>query len=256
MRGLFSILLWIMNKIALIIPLYNSAPILPRTLSQLRDFFTHRNYLEELIFVDDGSRDKTSELVEMFIRDSGLKVTLLRNERNMGKGLTVKRGVLSVSDAAAYTFFSDDDIPFGLDPLHEMYTRLESDPSLDIVTGDRTLIFQHNPYPYHRQLGSYVYGLLLPRCIRVQFPDTHAGLRAYRTPIAKKIFGLIKNTRWSFDPEIFLIAIVNNFKVGKVLVHFLEHVEGTNFALKDFVAVAREIIKMRFHYLLGHYKMR
>lgn len=245
-----------MNTIALVIPVYNSADTLPRTLSQLKDFFTEKNYLEELIFVDDGSKDSTVSLIETFMRESGLNVRLLRNERNLGKGLTVQRGVLSVLDTVPYTFFSDDDIPFGLEPFDEMYRLLESDSSLDLVAGDRTLVQQKNPYPFHRKLGSYIYGLILPGRIHRHFPDMHAGMRAYRTQSAKKIFHLIRNSRWSFDPEVFLIAAVNHFNVDKIPVHFFEHVHGTHFRLKDFIDVGKEIIKMHANYLLGRYRIQ
>lgn len=245
-----------MNKVALIIPVYNSADILPRTLQQLQDFFKDRAYLAEIIFVDDGSGDESKEMIREFAQNSGLKVRLLAQEKNAGKGQAVKAGVGSVANDIDYIFFSDDDLPFGLGPFDEMYQQLAADASLDFITGDRTLVAQNNPYPLHRRIGSYAYGLLMPPAVRIKFPDVHAGIRAYKTAVAKKIFSLTKNSRWSFDPEIFAIAINNDFKVVKVSVRFLAHVKGTRFRIKDYLNVAWELVKLRVNNRLGRYRLK
>ncbi len=245
-----------MKKVALIIPVYNSAGILPNTFLRLNNFFADRDYIEEVVFVDDGSIDISKNLIEEFIKNSHLNVRLMSHKQNLGKGESVKNGILSVSDSTDFIFFSDDDLPFGLEPFDEIFQKLEGDDSLGIVIGDRTLIMQNNPYQLHHKIGSFIYGMLLPRAIRKRFPDVHAGIRGYRTSVAKQIFGFIKNSRWSFDPEIFIIAVNNNFIVDKVMVQYLGHVEGTDFKINDYLNVIKELIKLRINSYFGKYKMK
>lgn len=244
-----------MHTLSLIIPVYNSERVLPGTCKQLTDFFSTKTYLAEVLFVNDGSSDGTPALIKQFIGTAPFTVRLINHAKNAGKGAAVRTGVANVGESE-YIFFSDDDIPFGLEPLEEMYQLLESDKSVDLATADRSLVEQHNPYPWHRRVGSYCYSMLLPRSVARKFPDMHGGLKGFRAPIARQIFHLIKNPRWSFDPEIFIIVLANKFNVGKIPVHFLGHVQGTHFRIKDFMTVAMEILKLRINSLCGRYTVR
>lgn len=232
--------------------MYNSERVLPGTLKQLTAFFSTKTYLAELLFVNDGSSDGSPALIKQFIHTAPFTVRLINHAKNAGKGAAVRTGVANVAESD-YIFFSDDDIPFGLQPLEEMYDLLESDVNTDLVTADRSLVEQHNPYPWHRRIGSYCYSMLLPRSVARKFPDMHGGLKGFRALAARQIFGLIKNPRWSFDPEIFIIVLANKFNVGKIPVHFLGHVQGTHFRMKDFMTVAVEILKLRVNSLCGRY---
>lgn len=244
-----------MNKLTLVIPVYNGAKILPKTFKELVAFFSSRVYLEEVIFVNDCSADDTKDLIESFIATAPFSVRVINKTKNGGKGGAIYTGISAVQ-TSAYTFFCDDDIPFGLEPLEKMYQILEADESIGIVTADRSLVNQNSPYPLHRRIGSFCYGLLLPRFIGKKFPDMHGGTKGFRTAVAKQIFSHIKNFRWSFDPEIFLIADANNIKVGRVPVRFMPHVTGTRFRLKDFVTVGTEILRMHYNSIFGSYKLR
>lgn len=244
-----------MNKITLIVPVYNGAKILPKTFNELVSFFSSRAYLDEVLFVNDSSTDNTQKLIENFIATAPFRVRIINQAKNGGKGKAVYTGV-AVVETSAYTFFCDDDIPFGLEPLEKMYRILEADHSIGIVIADRSLVDQHSPYPLHRRVGSFFYGLLLPRFIGRKFPDMHGGTKGFHAGAAKTIFAHIKNFRWSFDPEIFLIADANKIKVARVPVQFMPHVTGTRFKLKDFYTVGTEIIRMHYNSILGNYTVR
>ena len=244
-----------MKIISLVMPVYNGEKILPTTFQLLTNFFSNRPYLSEVLFVNDGSIDATKQLLEDFKKQNPFTVKIINQKKNSGKGAAVRLGITNVQSASDYIFFCDDDIPFGFEPLEAMYRVLESDAAVGLVTADRTLTRQNNPYPWHRRVGSFCYGLLMPQAIARDFPDMHGGLKGFHRQTADLIFSLIKNPRWSFDPEIFLIAKANNIKVVKVAVHFLAHVAGTHFKIKDFISVANEIIRLRFNYILGRYRL-
>jgi glycosyltransferase involved in cell wall biosynthesis len=71
------------KKISVIIAAYNEEPRIAKVLKVVE----HHPLIDEVIVVNDGSKDKTSEVVKTF------GVTLIENEKNMGKTLSVKRGV-------------------------------------------------------------------------------------------------------------------------------------------------------------------
>ena len=71
------------KKVSVIIAAYNEEPRIARVLSVLED----HPLIDEVIVVNDGSVDKTSDVVKRF------NVTLIENKINMGKTLSIKRGL-------------------------------------------------------------------------------------------------------------------------------------------------------------------
>src|SRR3954469_16418235 len=75
--------------LSIIIPAYNEALRIGNTLDAVFKFLSSKNFTYEVIVVDDGSTDDTIAVVYKFNR-----VKILKNARNMGKGYSVKRGML------------------------------------------------------------------------------------------------------------------------------------------------------------------
>lgn len=240
-----------MKKTSLIIPLFNSAAALPATLRTLQDFFSGKEYLEEIIFVSDGGLDESAALIRAFQARTGLPVRLIERADNRGKGASVKEGVFAASERSAYVFFTDDDLPFGVEVIERMYRRFVSDPHLDLLVGDRTAGASRPRYPLHRRAGGYLFSLLLPRFVTREFPDTQCGLKGFKTEIAKQIFARIRCARWTFDAEILLLALQRRLRIEKVPVLFRGEVTGTRFTPKDAFAVAVELARLRIIHALA-----
>lgn len=71
------------KKISVIIAAYNEEPRIAKVLKEVE----HHPLIDEVIVVNDGSQDKTSEIVRKF------DVKLIENEKNIGKTLSVKKGI-------------------------------------------------------------------------------------------------------------------------------------------------------------------
>ena len=121
-------------EISIIIPAYNEYHRLPPTLLDIINYFERNQRQYQVIVVDDGSTDQTSELVEKFTQVRS-QVKLLRILRNQGKGNAVREGVLASS--APRILFADAD---GSTPIQEV-ERLEMalNQGADIASGSRAL---------------------------------------------------------------------------------------------------------------------
>ncbi len=91
--------------VALVVPAYDEADIIERTLDRMQDA---ASYVDELYLADDGSTDGTAERAADYIAEHNLDVELYRNERNGGKVGAIQHTVEDAVDAA-YTLVMDAD---------------------------------------------------------------------------------------------------------------------------------------------------
>lgn len=81
-----------MIDLSIVIPCYNEEESLPHLLNLLNDFKSKATFSFELVFVDDGSKDKTNELLRSLFKDFS-NVQIVKNEKNLNLGGAVRRGI-------------------------------------------------------------------------------------------------------------------------------------------------------------------
>ena len=113
--------------LSIVIPCYNEEKIIFNTLETISNFFKNKNY--ELIIVDDGSIDKTRDIVKKFD-----KVILNKERKNKGKGYSIKEGVLVAQ--GDLILISDADLSA---PVSEFYKLKKFIDKYEIVIGSRGL---------------------------------------------------------------------------------------------------------------------
>jgi glycosyltransferase involved in cell wall biosynthesis len=129
--------------VTVVIPAYNEAQRLPLTLGAWSDFFARQGYRAEVLVVDDGSRDATSDVVQAFAREraqqragaSAPEIRLLTLGQNQGKGGAVRAGMLAA--AGAYVFYVDADLNIAPEHITPALACLSTD--YDVVAGQRRL---------------------------------------------------------------------------------------------------------------------
>lgn len=129
------------ESIAAIIPAYNEE----KRIKNVLEVLTQSQIFEEIIVVDDGSTDNTKSVVERF------PVTYLRNEKNIGKGLSLDRGVQLTR--ASILFFCDADL-YGLSPdiIKEIISPVIH-KKVDMFIGIRNNIMQKSFMPFAKLSG-------------------------------------------------------------------------------------------------------
>ncbi|MCX6576754.1 MAG: glycosyltransferase, partial [Candidatus Aminicenantes bacterium] len=120
--------------LSVIIPAYNEEPNLSTTLQDVANFLETKDYRPEIIVVDDGSKDRTSEIAEAEARrfDSFI---LLKNPANRGKGYSVKRGMLEAG--GEIVLFMDADNSTRIDQIERLLAALKD--GFDVAIGSRRL---------------------------------------------------------------------------------------------------------------------
>jgi len=192
-------------KISFIIPFFNDQDrVIPR-LKEVLQYFENQEASYEIILVDDGSREDRSKEIQ------GLypQVRIIRYEKNKGKGQAVRTGMLAAQ--GKYRFFTDSDIPFGMDPLPVGLKYLE-EKEFDLVIGDRNApgSVYHVEQSFFRRILSKVFTSFINWLVVTGVRDTQCGFKGFSAKTAEFIFSRARLKRFAFDVEIVYISFKHN----------------------------------------------
>lgn len=198
-------------ELSIVIPLYNEEFRLPKTFAAIERFSKLSPALSfEVVFVDDGSRDKTAPLVRMFIEHfSGAR--LVRYDKNRGKGAAVRTGMLAAR--GMMRLFVDADMATDLSEFQKFTPFLSSGAHILIgsrrIQGAEVLIHQMRL----REMMGGVYTALANLFTGAGVSDFTCGFKCFSEDAARAIFSRSKIARWSYDAEVLFLA----HKLGYVI---------------------------------------
>lgn len=235
---------------SIVIPAYNESARLGGTLEKVLAYVHSRGWNAEVIVVNDGSRDNTSEIARQFAEKDPM-VRIVDNPGNRGKGYSVRNGMLH--SRGRIVLFSDADLSSPIEEATKLIAAL--DAGADISIGSRWLRAetQTQRQPLHRQIFGRVFNLLLRLSLGLQFADTQCGFKAFKQRAVQAIFPLQKIERWGFDPEILFLARKFGFRVEEIPVLW-GHSGGTRIhPLVDGSKMFMEMLHVRWNDLSGKY---
>ncbi len=183
---------------AVVIPAFNEAPVIPALISELRATFELHDLSGEILFVDDGSTDRTVELVEKEAKDWPL-LRVLRHPTNLGKTEAIVTAARSTERTYLVLFDADlqhlpDQIPRFLKQLHAGW---------DIVTG-RKIGF------YDKRVVSSFYNALSRRIFRVPVSDLNS-MKAFRREILDEM-----SLRHDWHRFFVVLAYARGYSVSEI----------------------------------------
>jgi len=235
--------------ISVVIPAYNEDRCIRTAIQSVYDFFSSKNSFSlELIVVDDCSADQTALIVEG-LKENYPSLVYMRNERNMGKGFSVKRGIME--SRGDYVLFMDADLST---PLGQFDILWKSVADHDVVIGSRALadsvIVCHQPWFKEcvARLGNRVIRLFL----RLPFHDTQCGFKLFSRRVVSQVFVLQTIERWGFDMEILFIVSRQGFRIAEVPVRWSN--DPTSLVKKvDYFIVLFDVFKILTNSACGRY---
>jgi len=240
-------------ELSIVIPAYNEADVIGGTLDEVSGYLEERGLDYEIILVSDGSTDNTEKIA---LSKSALnkRIKVLVNERNMGKGFSVKKGCLAASgDVIAFT---DSDLSYPISEVEKPLKMIRSNAA-DVAIGSRTVrgarIAVHTS-PL-RKVMSMVFNLFV-RLIAIKgIGDTQCGFKAFSHSAVKNIFSLQTMRCFSFDVELIYIAKKLGYKVREFPIVWAKSAESSSVnPVSDSIAMFLDIIKIRFLDMKGAYK--
>ncbi len=230
--------------LSVIIPAYNEEKRLPKTLKEIDKYLRQQDYQYEIIVVNDGSKDKTAEIVrEQFLNIKNLR--LIDNKINQGKGSVIRQGMLEAK--GEYRVFTDADNSTSIDHLEKMLPEFKK--GYDIIIGSRDIkgAILDPPQQIHRRILGDIFRLLTQiTCGTWGILDSQCGFKGFTAKTAEHIFPKCKINRFAFDPEILVIAKKLGFKIKEIPVVWKNDPES-KVKFKSMLKMAEDLIKIRLN---------
>ena len=180
-----------MKTLSLVVPVLGSQDLLARLLGHLGSLAAAAEgrgwHLEEAVVVDDGS------VPPLAIETAAVPcvVRLLRNDRNRGKGFSVRRGALAAK--SRYVLMSDVDESAPLVEFPKLATAME--PGVAVVCGTRV---KDDERPFLRRLLSRAFKMLAHPPVS----DVQCGFKLFDMDLMRPVFEAQRTKRFAFDVEL------------------------------------------------------
>lgn len=240
------------KTVAVVIPAYNEEGLIKKTLSTMPAF------VDKMIVVNDGSRDKTLSVIEEFQKKSK-KIILINHEQNKGLGQTLITGYLSAREEGFdIVAVMAGDAQMSPDDLQSVIAPIAYDKS-DYVKGNRLLREEViERMPRHRYIGNSFLTLLTKFSTGYwNVIDPQCGY----TAISKKALSIIPIEKmikgYGYNADILNMLNLNNFKVTDVEVEPVYGDEKSKIKLKNYIpSVSKLLIRLFFKRITYKYAIR
>ena len=246
------------QTISLVVPAYDEESCIGQSVADIMAYTAAHPAIREVIVVDDGSTDRTPAIVEESRGThtaNAARLTLLRHERNQGKGAAVRTGLLhATGDVVAFT---DADLSSPMSELPALVGPILAG-QCDIVVGsralDRSLIATRQSR--FRETAGKIFNVLVRGLTGLPIYDTQCGFKAFRREAIGPILKLQRVETFAFDVEMLYLASRMGLTIREIPVHW-SHVSHTKVKLfRDSIRMFFDLLGIRLNGLLGRYRCR
>ncbi len=237
--------------LSIIIPAYNEESRLPHTLPKVIEFVRGQPYQAEVLVVDDGSTDRTAEIVEQFSAEHSC-VRLIRAEHG-GKGHAVKTGMLQA--LGEYALLCDADLAMPITELPKFLPPQQNSYHVAIGSREAAGAVRYNE-PVYRHVMGRVFNWLVKIMAVPGFEDTQCGFKCFHTSVTEDLFSLQTIDGFSFDVEVLYIAQKRGYKIVEVPIHWYYQAESKVHPVKDTIRMFRDMLKVRQNDRRGLYNKK
>ena len=192
-------------KYSIIIPAYNEAESLPELWRQIKKVMGEIDSNFEAIFVDDGSRDGTAEVLKK-LAATNKEIQNIRFLKNSGKAAALQAGFRKAEGDFIVTMDAD----LQDDPAEIPNLKKKIDEGHDLVSG-----YKKNRHdPIHKTLPSHFFNFTVRRVSGLKLHDINCGLKMYRHDVVKSLN--VYGELYRFIP---ILAASNGYRVGEIAVN-------------------------------------
>jgi glycosyltransferase involved in cell wall biosynthesis len=232
--------------ISLIIPVFNGAELLEKSLEKVESQLEKITRSYEIIIAEDGSTDGTDRIA-IWLAKANPKIKVLQSRKRKGKGRAIKDAfVRSKGDILAFT---DVDLSSNLKHLPQLIAEIKE--GADICIGSRLLPNSKVERDFYRSLASKSYNYLVRMLFGTKIADFQCGFKSFRRSSLPTLLSS-KSNHWFWDTEMLLIAERNGLKISQIPIEWRETSASKLRILNDTLAMGANLIRLKFRMLIGN----
>lgn len=234
--------------VSVIVPAYNEERRLADSLKQIQTYFEAQPYASEVIVVDDGSTDRTVNIVEESLRT--YPALRLVRAAHGGKGHACKQGVLA--SKGEWLFLCDSDLSMPIEEFAKFEPFFDGRYEIVIASREAPGARRHGEPKYRHLMGRVFNWLVRTLAVR-RIQDTQCGFKTFRADVAKTLFGKQTIDGWGFDVEVLFIAQKRGYRIAEVPINWYYRTHSKVKPVQDTVNMVREVWRVRSNDWRGRY---
>ncbi len=233
--------------IYLIVPCYNEENRLP-----VNEFKKYKNPQCQLLFVNDGSSDNTSQVLTDLCADTGYERLIL--QKNQGKAEAVRLGVQHLLKTKKlctedWIGFWDADLSTPLFEIENFITYLSiyKNQNIEAIFGSR--VYRLGAKIKRKLLRHYIgraFATVMRIIFKIESYDSQCGAKLFSYKMAEKVFASPFVSRWIFDVEILLRS--DDSQIIEYPVRQWIDVDGSKITIKETFRIISDILKVYWAY--------
>ena len=232
-----------MPQLSVVIPGYNEAERLPRSLEQVIPWLERSGKSYEVVLADDGSRDQSLEVMRGWAaRHPTIRV--VSQLPNRGKGRALAIGVAVTRGDLVLT--SDADFSTPIDELPKLEAALAT--GADVAIGSRARPGSQImvPQPFYRVVGGRVLNVAIQALALPGVWDTQCGFKLFRGDLARSVFGQLQTDGFAYDVEVLWRARRAGHRIAEVPVVWRHKEDSRVSPFRHSFQILRDVVAMRF----------
>jgi dolichyl-phosphate beta-glucosyltransferase len=226
--------------ISVVVPAFNEERGIVGTVEQATAWLGAHGEPYELIVVDNASSDRTPELLAPLVDEP--RVQVLRNDRNRGKGHSMRRGMLAAT--GELRLHCDADCAGSFGSLPGMLDLLDD---ADVVVGSRLAAGADvgRRQPLHRRVVGRTFVELCRRALREPTHDLFCGFKLWRAEAAEAAYSRTRLDDWVFDAEVLAMARALGYRLTETGIAWTDR-EGSRLSMpRVLVPAVRDLMAAR-----------
>ncbi|MGQ9490479.1 MAG: dolichyl-phosphate beta-glucosyltransferase [Anaerolineae bacterium] len=234
--------------LSIIIPAYNEEKRLPRSLDKIVAFVQQQLEPMEVLIVENGSTDRTTEIAEAYAARYPF-IRVLHSPK--GKGAAVRAGMMA--GRGRYLFMCDSDLSMPIEEVRKFLPPVLNDYEVAIASREGLGAHRYGE-PVYRHIMGRVFNLIIRVLAVPGLQDTQCGFKSFRREVAREIFALLTMDGWAFDVEALFIALRRGYKVIPVPINWYFDADSRVRPLHDTWRMVRDVLKVRVNGWRGVYE--
>lgn len=233
------------NEVIIVIPAYNSQNTLSWVYKNIP-----KKYANEVIIVDDGSKDNTVAVIK------ALGVKPIIHKKNLGYGANQKSlYTQALKSGAKYIIMLHPDGQYDPKDLHKFVEALIKGKG-DVILGSRFLSKGINETPGYKSISLKLIAMLFNFVLNLHLSEVNTGYRGYAAKLLQTVPFLKNGNGYIFDPQMIIQSVYFGFKIAEVPVSKRYNKEAISPNFSKSIQHGIENVQLLVEYILHKLKIR